>query len=286
MAKFRGRNRSGWFVLFPPAVLVIAAGIILGQAALSPGVAQPKQVNFDFLDLDVQTVSREIETAIELPDPLPNHPLDKADSLYVVVNKQRPLDPIDYTPEVILVESEYLNNSRGIELAPVAAEAAIEMAKAAQDAGVGTLKLNSGYRSYDYQSELFIAKIGQYGEEEALERSAKAGHSEHQTGLAVDVSEPSQGCEIMQCFGNTEAGIWVAENAWRFGYIVRYELDQTSITGYTYEPWHLRYVGKELAKRYYEGGFNTLEEFWGLDAAPEYLSLTPEGSDQLAEVGD
>jgi D-alanyl-D-alanine carboxypeptidase len=228
VAKFRGRNRSGWFVLLPPAVMVIAAGIIFGQSALSPSEAQPKQVNFDFLNIDKEPeISSpepiEPETAIELPDPLPNHPLDKADSLYVVVNKQRALDPIDYSPEVITVESEFLDNSRGIELAPVAAEAVIEMAKQAQEAGAGTLKLNSGYRSYDYQSELFIAKIAQYGEEEALERSAKAGHSEHQTGLAVDVSDPSQGCEIMQCFGDTKAGIWVSENAWRFGYIVRYE---------------------------------------------------------------
>ena len=276
MAKFRGRNRSGWFVLLPPAVMAIAAGLILGQAAWSPGLAQPKQTNFDFLYSDYQVIATEPETKVELPDPLPNYPLDEADSLYVVVNKHRPLDPVDYIPEVIEVESENLDNSRGITLAPVAAEALIEMAKAAQEAGVGTLKLNSGYRSYDYQSELFIAKVGQYGEAEALERSAKPGHSEHQTGLAVDVSEPSQGCEIMQCFGNTEAGIWVAENAWRFGYIVRYELDQTSITGYTYEPWHLRYVGKELAKRYYQGGYVTLEEFWGLDAAPDYLATTTE----------
>ena len=275
MAKFRGRNRSGWFVLLPPAVMVIAAGIILGQAALSPSIAQPKQVNFDFLYLETEPTEPD-PVPVELPDPLPDYSLDEADSLYVVVNKQRPLDPIDYTPEVITVESEFVDNSRGIELAPVAAEAVIEMAKAAEEAGVGTLKLNSGFRSYDYQGELFIAKIAQYGEAEALERSAKAGHSEHQTGLAVDVSEPSQGCEIMQCFGNTEAGIWVAENAWRFGYIVRYELDQTSITGYTYEPWHLRYVGKELAERYYEGEYNTLEEFWGLDSAPEYLATTAE----------
>jgi D-alanyl-D-alanine carboxypeptidase len=275
VAKFTGRNRSGWFVLLPPAVMAIAAGAILGQAAFAPPVSQPKQINFDFLYLDTQPIEAE-PAPVELPDPLPNFPLDEADSLYVVVNKQRPLEPIDYTPEVITVESEFVDNSRGIELAPVAAEAVIEMAQAAQEAGVGTLKLNSGYRSYDYQAELFIAKIGQYGEAEALERSAKAGHSEHQTGLAVDVSEPSQGCEIMQCFGDTEAGIWIAENAWRFGYIVRYELDQTSITGYTYEPWHLRYVGKELAERYYEGGFNTLEEFWGLDAAPEYLAATAE----------
>ncbi len=275
MAKFRGRNRSGWFVLLPPAVMVIAAGIILGHAALSPSIAQPKQVNFDFLYLETEPTEPD-PVPVELPDPLPDYSLDEADSLYVVVNKQRPLDPIDYTPEVITVESEFVDNSRGIELAPVAAEAVIEMAKAAEEAGVGTLKLNSGFRSYDYQGELFIAKIAQYGEAEALERSAKAGHSEHQTGLAVDVSEPSQGCEIMQCFGNTEAGIWVAENAWRFGYIVRYELDQTSITGYTYEPWHLRYVGKELAERYYEGEYNTLEEFWGLDSAPEYLATTAE----------
>jgi len=75
----------------------------------------------------------------------------------------------------------------------------------------------------------------------------------------------------MQCFGNTEAGIWVAENAWRFGYLVRYEQDQTPITGYTYEPWHLRYVGKELAERYKMGDYKTLEEFWGLPPAADYL---------------
>lgn len=279
MAKFRGRNRSGWFVLLPPAVMAIAAGLILGQAALAPSEAQQRPRNFDFMEIEIKETTNEPTTEVELPDPLPNYPLDEADSLYVVVNKQRPLNPIDYAPEVVVVESDQLDNSREIELAPVAAEAVTELATAAKEAGVGTLKLNSGYRSYDYQGELFIAKVGQYGEAEALERSAKAGHSEHQTGLAVDVSEPSQGCEIMQCFGDTEAGAWVSENAWRFGYIVRYELDQTSITGYTYEPWHLRYVGKELAKRYYEGGFNTLEEFWGLDAAPKYLASTAEGAD-------
>jgi len=191
--------------------------------------------------------------------------------LFVVVNKQRPLDPIDYTPETVVVSSEFLDNGRDIELAPVAAEAMINMGKAAVDEGIGKLKLNSGFRSYEYQAELFIAKIGQYGEAEALERSAKAGHSEHQTGLAIDVSKPSEGCEIMQCFGNTEAGIWVAENAWRFGYLVRYEQDQTPITGYTYEPWHLRYVGKELAERYKMGDYKTLEEFWGLPPAADYL---------------
>ncbi len=270
MAKFRGKNRSGWYVLLPPAVLAVAAGFVFGQMTLPSQSAQQKPTNFDFLYTDYTPPIPE-PTIIQKPDPLPNFPLDEADSLFVVVNKQRPLDPIDYTPETVVVSSEFLDNGRDIELAPVAAEAMINMGKAAVDEGIGKLKLNSGFRSYEYQAELFIAKIGQYGEAEALERSAKAGHSEHQTGLAIDVSKPSEGCEIMQCFGNTEAGIWVAENAWRFGYLVRYEQDQTPITGYTYEPWHLRYVGKELAERYKMGDYKTLEEFWGLPAAADYL---------------
>ena len=271
MAKFRGKNQSGWFVLLPPAVLAVAAGFVFGQMTLPSQSVEQKPTNFDFLYVDYTPTIPE-PAAIQKPDPLPNYPLDEASSLYVIVNKQRPLDPIDYAPDTVVVESEFLDNGREIKLAPIAAEAISEMGKAAVDEGIGKLKLNSGFRSFDYQQELFVAKVGQYGEAEALERSAKAGHSEHQTGLAIDVSKPSEGCEIMQCFGNTEAGIWVSENAWRFGYVVRYELDQTSITGYTYEPWHLRYVGKELAEKYHQGEYKTLEEFWGLPPAADYLA--------------
>jgi D-alanyl-D-alanine carboxypeptidase len=139
--------------------------------------------------------------------------------------------------------------------------------------GAGQMFVNSAYRSFEYQEGLFVDKVAQYGEAEALVRSAKAGHSEHQTGLAVDVSVPAQGCAIMQCFGDTVAGKWIAEHSWKFGYIVRYERDTTSVTGYTYEPWHLRYVGLEIAKMYAENGIQTLEEFWGFPAAESYSEI-------------
>lgn len=201
---------------------------------------------------------------------------------WVVVNKQRPLNPVDYEPGNLreMVSSKTLDNSRGLELADQAATALEKLAAHMSGEGAGKLFMNSAYRSYDYQAELFISKTKQYGEAGALVRSAKAGYSEHQTGLAVDVSVPEQGCAIMQCFGDTMAGKWLAENSWKFGFIIRYELDTEAVTGYTYEPWHLRYVGLDLAALYHERGYHTLEQFWGMPAAQYYLEeITPSTSD-------
>jgi D-alanyl-D-alanine carboxypeptidase len=201
---------------------------------------------------------------------------------WVIVNKIRPLLPIDYAPSNLreIKTSKTLDNSRGLELADQAASALEELAAQLSAEGAGKLFMNSAYRSYDYQKELFVSKTKQYGLEGALIRSAKAGHSEHQTGLAVDVSVPEQGCAIMQCFGDTVGGQWLAENAWKFGFVVRYEEETEPITGYTYEPWHLRFVGKEIAAKYHAGDFHTLEEFWGFPSAPHYLEeITPSTSD-------
>ena len=100
--------------------------------------------------------------------------------------------------------------------------------------------------------------------------AARPGHSEHQTGLAVDVAAVGQGCVIQVCFGKTRAGRYVAKYAYRFGFIVRYPDGQTPITGYQYEPWHLRYVGVGLATEMRNEGVTVLENFWGLDPAPTY----------------
>jgi D-alanyl-D-alanine carboxypeptidase len=75
----------------------------------------------------------------------------------------------------------------------------------------------------------------------------------------------------MTCFGDTEAGKWIADNAWRFGYIVRYEETTQATTGYSYEPWHLRYVGIEIAREYSKNGIHTLEDYWSLPPAEFYL---------------
>lgn len=199
---------------------------------------------------------------------------------WVVANKQRPLVPIDYEPSNLreVKSSKTLDNSRGLELADRTATALENLAAQMFSEGAGQLFVNSAYRSYDYQSELFISKTKQYGLEGALVRSAKAGHSEHQTGLAVDVSVPAQGCAIMQCFGDTVAGKWLAENAWKFGFVIRYEEGTEEITGYTYEPWHLRYVGLEIASSYRAQERHTLEEFWGFPAAQYYLEEITEST--------
>ena len=263
------RRRTS-FVFLPPVVAATVGISLLVQGAFG-------QPNFELLEerAEQRELAGWVVPTLELTDYLyPRLATGFAGSEWVVVNKLRPLSPLDFEPQVRKISSsESLDNSRGLELRDVAATALEAMAKEMLFQGAGQMFVNSAYRSYDYQLELFVDKVEQYGEAEALVRSAKAGHSEHQTGLAVDVSVPAQGCAIMQCFGDTEAGKWIAENSWKFGYIVRYERDTTSITGYTYEPWHLRYVGTEIARMYANNGIHTLEDFWGFPAAENYPEI-------------
>lgn len=262
--------------MFGPPVVAALAGVLL----LMQGAAGS---SFEILE---QQRAERLETGWQLPTPgiteyqFPRLATEFAASHLVLVNKHNPLDPIDYAPEVREIESSAsLDNSRGLRLRDIAATALEEMGEAMLNEGAGQLFVNSAYRTYEYQGELFLQKVEQYGEAEALLRSAKAGYSEHQTGLAVDVSVPAQGCAIMQCFGDTDAGIWIAENSWRFGFIVRYLEDTVDITGYTYEPWHLRFIGKDLARQYHENGIRTLEEFWGYPAAPSYPEIAESTTD-------
>ena len=263
-------RRRASFVFLPPLVAATLGITLLVQGAFG-------QPNFEILEdrAKERELSGWVVPTLEITDYLyPRLATGFAGSEWVVVNKLRPLSPLDFEPNVRAVESsEALDNSRGLELRDVAARALEQMAVEMHFQGAGQMFVNSAYRSYEYQEGLFVEKVAQYGEAEALVRSAKAGHSEHQTGLAVDVSVPAQGCAIIQCFGDTVAGKWIAENSWKFGYIVRYERDTTSVTGYTYEPWHLRYVGLEIAKMYAENGIQTLEEFWGFPAAESYSEI-------------
>ena len=263
-------RRRASFVFLPPVVAATVGISLLVQGAFG-------QPNFEILEerAKQRELAGWVVPTLELTDyQYPRLATGFAGSEWVVVNKLRPLSPLDFEPQVRKISSsESLDNSRGLELRDVAATALEAMAREMLFQGAGQMFVNSAYRSYDYQLELFVDKVEQYGEAEALVRSAKAGHSEHQTGLAVDVSVPAQGCAIMQCFGDTEAGKWIAENSWKFGYIVRYERDTTSITGYTYEPWHLRYVGTEIARMYANNGIHTLEDFWGFPAAENYTEI-------------
>lgn len=119
----------------------------------------------------------------------------------------------------------------------------------------------SGYRSYDYQNDLYNGYIKRNGKTAADTFSARPGASEHQTGLAFDLNT------ISNSFKDTAEGKWVAKNAFIYGYILRYPEGKTNETGYIYEPWHIRYVGKELAKELYNNGnWITMESYFGIDS--------------------
>ena len=122
-----------------------------------------------------------------------------------------------------------------------------------------SLWVASGYRSYDYQAGLYRKYVNRDGKAAADRYSARAGYSEHQTGLAFDVNQ------VNDSFANTPQAKWLAEHAWEYGFIIRYPKGKEGVTGYQYEPWHLRYLGKETAKAVQDSGL-CLEEYLGIDS--------------------
>jgi D-alanyl-D-alanine carboxypeptidase len=190
---------------------------------------------------------------------------------WVVINKTRPLDPLDHRPDDLLAP-EGVRNLGGGWLRADAASALTSMVAAAAASGVGEIALESSFRSYQTQQQTYGAHASARGVEGADAVSARPGFSEHQSGLAVDVVAcGGGGCGSLDGIAATPQGAWVAENAWQYGFIVRYEEGRTDVTGYIPEPWHLRYIGRELAAEYHAGGFLSLEEFFGLPPAPDYI---------------
>jgi D-alanyl-D-alanine carboxypeptidase len=203
----------------------------------------------------------------------PKYSLEEADSLWVVVNKQRQVSPLRYKPANLafpIFTRPKIQNPYGLQLREEAAIATQELATAMKEAGKGTLILNSGFRTYKTQKALYDRTKETRGLAVAEKLSARPGHSEHQLGLAADFSARGKGCVIMVCFGKTEAGIWLEQNAHEYGFILRYPKGYRAITGFQYEPWHFRYVGVELATEMKTKGIKTLEEFWGLESASDY----------------
>jgi D-alanyl-D-alanine carboxypeptidase len=135
---------------------------------------------------------------------------------------------------------------------PDAAEALEEMFQAAKKDAGHTLVSVSGYRSFRTQSNVYSRKLKNTGsKEKANEYVALPGASEHQLGLAMDLGTTTS-TGLTPAFGNSKAGKWVAANAWKYGFIVRYQEGWEDITGYKAEPWHVRFIGKEHAKRVFE----------------------------------
>jgi len=176
------------------------------------------------------------------------------------VNRDRPLPDGYVPPELVTPDVALDPDGSFTRLTPETAAAFEQMATAAATDG-HQLQLNSAYRSQADQTQLYERYGRDFGAETAAQLVAPPGTSEHQTGLAADVG--LVGLPDDQTFGSTAASTWVADNAHRFGLIVRYPPAKADITGYANEPWHLRYVGVELASALHATGL-TMEEHFGL----------------------
>jgi D-alanyl-D-alanine carboxypeptidase len=194
--------------------------------------------------------------------------IDDPSSYWVVVNKLRPLNPISYAPTDLVTVPVAHDNPALMRKDASAALVSLFAAGAAE--GAGQMQVQSSYRSYPVQGKVYSGWVSSEGQAQADRQSARPGYSEHQTGLAVDISTVPLKCSLGACFGTTPQGEWLAANAWRFGYLLRYPAEKTQITGYEYEPWHFRYIGVPLATELHTDGVETLEEFFGLPAAPDY----------------
>jgi D-alanyl-D-alanine carboxypeptidase len=192
----------------------------------------------------------------------PVYDFDRNDPNLVLVNKEEVVDE-DYAPEELVYIDETMRAADRApqyqRMQPEAAEAFGVLVSGAAADGM-TIKVTTAYRPYSYQADLYYYYLAVKGEEWTEQYSAPPGTSEHQTGLAADVSCESINYELDVSFGETAEGKWLAEHAHEYGYILRYQEGREDVTGYSYEPWHIRYVGKDAAKVITEKGI-TLEEF-------------------------
>jgi D-alanyl-D-alanine carboxypeptidase len=189
-------------------------------------------------------------------------------SPWVVVNKARPLTPIDYAPTDLTYPD--VPNINHQPMRQETAAALVAMFQAGRSEAGLTFPLQSAYRSFESQTRVYDDDKAQHGEAYADTDTARPGHSEHQTGFAVDISAVPASCSLDACFGDTPHGRWLAANAWRFGFLLRYPADKVPVTGFTYEPWHFRYVGVPLSTQLHTTGVTTLEEFFGVPGGTVY----------------
>lgn len=192
-------------------------------------------------------------------------------SPWLIVNKHRPLTPADFAPADLVRPAVATTASGEAALLNSTTAAAAEAMFAAAAADGVALILASGYRSFATQTATYNGYVAARGQADADTASARPGYSEHQTGWAFDITDGGGACGFQPCFADQPAAMWVKANGHRFGFIVRYPWMFHTITGYYYEPWHLRYVGVEAATDMAEKGVQTLEEYFGVGAAPGYI---------------
>ncbi|HLR70753.1 MAG TPA: D-alanyl-D-alanine carboxypeptidase family protein [Pseudogracilibacillus sp.] len=223
---------------------------------------ETKQIIEEILDEHIS-----VKVASALNEPVrPNEFIETVENPYdilVLVNKDYAL-PHDFEPNDLVVPDvrfPFEEDDPKKQLRKEAASALEELFSDAEKAGLN-LFAQSGFRSYDRQEAIFAYNVEQHGEDHANTYSARAGESEHQTGLVMDVTSQSVNFDLITDFGETDEGKWIEDHAHEYGFIIRYPKGKEDITKYQYEPWHLRYVGKKAAEEIATNNL-TLEEYVG-----------------------
>ncbi|KIL42116.1 hypothetical protein SD70_02755 [Gordoniibacillus kamchatkensis] len=244
----------------PDIVTAAADGTIAASAQAKTGQTAIVTVQYGSLKKDIPvTVKTSLDDTIATVGGVPT--VTNPDALDVVVNKQRSM-PGTYIPKLIEpnVPFTFKEKSEKRMMRPEAAGALEQLFAAAKKDGIQLYGI-SAYRSYATQKSIFGGNVKSQGEQTASQFSAKPGQSEHQTGLAIDVGDGNPKCAVEQCFADSPAAKWLVAHAADFGFIIRYPKGKESITGYEYEPWHIRYVGVDVAKEIAKQGI-TLEEYF------------------------
>lgn len=195
-------------------------------------------------------------------DPETDARFTSTDSVLIFANKTHKL-PDGYIPSD-LVSLTVTTAYGDVQMKQEAAEAIANMFSAANADGVYPV-VTTAYRSEEFQTELYNGYVERDGQEAADTYSSRPGYSDHQTGLAADISCEANGYNLNQEFENTAEGQWLAQHAHEYGFVMRYPNGKEEVTGYTYEPWHFRYIGVEEATNLYNSDPNmTMEEYYGI----------------------
>ena len=227
-----------------------------GDADLSKGTPTSKKTPISVTD---PTAPWKDFDMYGIPEVLDVRETDDGD-LFVLVNKLHAVSK-DYQPTDMVVMDNKLTTWQNLELKSDAYDAYLKLYRDAKEEGFD-LKVCSAYRTYSTQKTLYANAVKNKGQKTADIRSAYAGRSEHHTGYAIDITSKSMGWGLKQDFADYPDGAWINDHCSEYGFIIRYPKDKTDITGYDYEPWHLRYVGADAAAEIAEQGI-TLEEYLG-----------------------
>ena len=227
------------------------------------------QINDPSIPISPQISTQDDDAAkmIQLPGAEPITALTgdyaQDDHLWRLVNKTHALNDPQYRPHDLQFASVPSRTNKSTDERSLRRDIMpyVEMLFAAADEAGFSLHIGSGFRSYDLQDLYYTNYRAVYGQAAADSFSTKPGYSEHQTGLAMDVSTVDNYCYLEECFGDTPAGVWLAKHAHEYGFILRYPQGKDGITDFTYEPWHFRYIGTDLAKALVDSGL-TLDEAW------------------------